>query len=252
MAEPAAPNAQVWAIVPCMGRLLHLRRTLPRLLQAELSVMVVDWGCPDGCGGWALGSFPQQSATGRLAIARATAQRFHKTAAHNLGARLALERGATRLCFIDADTLVQPEFGAWCRRADCTGRFWIVKPSRTGRDLTGLLLLSAEDFRNSGGFDVGFVDYGAEDLELRLRLRLVHRLEYGFVPQQFVSSIAHGDELRTRYYVYRNPRTSHLLNLHRLDHRVRSWTGRGVRELRDRSLRPLLTQLASEEWSPAK
>ncbi|HNH34373.1 MAG TPA: hypothetical protein PK375_00580, partial [Rhodocyclaceae bacterium] len=41
-------------IVTCMGRLTHLRESLPRLAtQPASECILVDFSCPEGCGAWA-------------------------------------------------------------------------------------------------------------------------------------------------------------------------------------------------------
>jgi hypothetical protein len=230
-----------------MGRLAHLSRSLPRLLDTGLHVVLVDYTCPNNSGAWARDAFPQHCDDQRLVVVReGSAREFHKTRAHNLGADAALCRGAAALCFVDADTLVYPGFGDFCAQAR-SGQFSIVRPSHWGRDLTGVLLLTAEDFRHSGGFDEQFRGYGAEDLEMRLRLRLRLGLYFNFFPDSTVSAISHGDDVRTRYYRQKDLRRSHYRHLKRLDRLVRGWTGRGILALDDRSLKPLLTIASQSE-----
>jgi hypothetical protein len=237
----------VWAVVSCMDRLLHLLRTLPRLLDLGLHVVLVDYGCPNHCGTWARDAFAQHCDDQRLVVVREDFVReFHKTRAHNLGARVAMLYGAQALCFLDADTLVYPGFEAFCALAR-PGCFSIVRPSHWGRDLTGVLLLTTADFRSSGGFNEEFRGYGAEDLEMRLRLRLRCGLDFDFFPDDTVSAITHGDELRTRHYRHKDARRSHYRNLKLLDRLVRRWTGSGILTLRDSSLQPLLTVTSRAE-----
>src|SRR3954469_164023 len=101
--------SRIWAVVPCMGRLAFLRQTLPAFLrQPAMRYCLVDYSCPEGCGAWVERDFPAEVASGRLAIERVAGEaHFHKTRAHNLGARRAVAAGAEVLCFLDADTLVR-------------------------------------------------------------------------------------------------------------------------------------------------
>ena len=46
-------------ITTCMGRLDHLKQTLPRLLeQPDCEVIVVDWSCPQDTAGYVAKHFP--------------------------------------------------------------------------------------------------------------------------------------------------------------------------------------------------
>jgi hypothetical protein len=224
-----------------MGRLAHLKRTLPLLLDAGLRVVLVDYSCPDRCGDWAKQAEVDALSAGSLAIARVLDQRvFHKAQAHNLGAAAAIALGAEYLCFIDADTLVTHGFADWCREHATEGRFGIVKPTPSSGDLTGILLVSAKDVEKLGGFDESFVGYGMEDVELRVRYRIVGGLEYDLMPSALVSSIPHGNELRMRHYVLKDRRTAVSANFRRLSALVERWTGEKLGQLHRPDLTPLL------------
>jgi hypothetical protein len=204
-------------------------------------VVVVDYSCPDRCGEWAKGAEPDAYEAGRLLIARAPDQKvFHKAKAHNMGAAAAIGLGAEHLCFLDADTLVTPGFAAWCQEHAAEGRFAIVEPAPEGGDLTGVLLVSAKDVATHGGFDQAFVGYGKEDIEIRLRYRIVGGLEYELMPSELLSSIPHGDELRTRHYQQRDRIVSDRANLRRLHALVERWTGKKLGELELPEITPLL------------
>ena len=224
-----------------MGRLSHLQQSLPRLLATGLGVTVVDYSCPEHAGDWASSEHTDALQSGQLCVTRITGRRrFRKVRAHNAGAQAALARGAQTLCFIDADTLVEPELGRWLRHEYQPSGFGVFGPAAGKRDLFGTLVMAAATFRLSLGYDESFWDWGMEDMEYRLRLRLFYGLSYQLIPARLAQPIAHGDALRTRFYGQRDPRISNHRNWKQVLRRVKSWTGRELAELPRSDLRPLL------------
>jgi len=226
----------LWVVVPCMGRLVHLRQTLPSLLrQPGIRYCLVDYACPDRCGEWVRRSHRECMREGRIIVETVpTAVRFNKGRAYNRGAARAIRQGARFLCFLDADTRVRPSFGRWLQRHLRRDRF-LIAGLHAGvwyvRGTGGILVVSAHKFTRSGGYDESFHDWGAEDIEMRLRLHLLRGPDFGEIPVHFFWPIAHADALRTRYYRIKNHLVSYERNRRRLERRVRAWTGRGLAEL---------------------
>lgn len=200
-----------------MGRLAHLQDSLPTFPKP---CVVVDYSCPDGSGDWA-------EARGATVVRVRDEQYFHKTRALNLGARRAIELGATRLAFLDADTLVQPGFEEFAStRATCL----IVPPGNPA--LVGILVTPVDDFLKVGGYDVNYQGWGCEDLDMRLRLHLEGSI-FETVPSVFLSSIPHGNDLRTQHYVVKNHMVSRATNAIRFEKVIRSLTGKSPTDLDD-------------------
>jgi N-terminal domain of galactosyltransferase len=215
MAERRAER--IWLTVPCKGRLTFMRRSLPTFLaQNDVTCCVVDYDCPDGCGDWAEATFADALRDGKLVIERAKNRPFfNKSAAHNLGARRALENGASHVAFVDADTLLAGACLDWLRPRLEERRFWIAALRPDGRDeldLYGFLVAPASALRSANGYDERFAGWGSEDLDLRLRLRFSEKLEYGEVPLTLLSGLPHGDELRIQFYEQKDKRASNRRN----------------------------------------
>ncbi len=225
-----------------MGRLSHLKRTLPRLLrQPGLHYCLVDYACPDRCGDWVRRRYPDEVRRGRIVVETVrTARFFNKSRAHNLGASRAIRAGARFLCFLDADTRVADGFGRWVRRHIRGDRFLIAGFRPGGwhvRGTGGILVVPARDFQRAGGFDVSFEGWGAEDTEMRLRLHLVNRLDFGEIPIRFFQPISHPERLRTRFYKFKDYMVTYRRNRGKVERKVLQWTGKHLLELPGRALR---------------
>jgi predicted glycosyltransferase involved in capsule biosynthesis len=196
---------------------------------------LVDYSCPDHAGDWFSQRFAKEIAEGRACVERVTNQAwFSKTRAHNAGARRALREGAEYLCFLDADTIVEPGFWEHLIENARPKRFLIAGKERDGSDvpsMTGLLLVRGHEFDEVDGFDESFQGWGGEDIELRIRLYMVGGLDFGFVPTHLARPIPHDDSLRSQFYAVRNIMVSNRENMNRLRQRMaHEWLGHTHRD----------------------
>jgi hypothetical protein len=220
-----------------MGRLSFLQRTVGSAISdPTVNYCLVDYSCPDRSGDWLAERYRAEIRTGRVVVERVTNQRlFQKCKAHNAGAYRALSEGAEYLCFLDADTVVAPNFFEWIRSHVTRGSFLIAGKRPDGSDLpsvTGLLVVHRDAFLQVGGFDESFRGWGGEDIEMRLRLFLLAGLDYVDVPLSLISPLPHGDALRTQFYAEGDIRASNRDNMRYLLRKVTvEWKGRCVRDL---------------------
>lgn len=198
-----------------MGRLAHLKKNYPAFPKP---CVVVDYSCPGHSGDWA-------EAEGADVVRVPGEAHFHKTRALNLGAARALVLGADRLCFLDADTQVAPSFLDF---AESSAHSLIAPPGDP--QLVGILVTSARDFIRVGGYDERYIGWGCEDLDMRLRLHLAGST-FETLPEGAVSSISHGDALRTQNYTVKNHLISRALNAIRMEKSIREMTGQGPADL---------------------
>ena len=251
----ATDARQLWVTVPCKGRLSFLQRTAPAWFeQPDVGYCLVDFDCPDRCGDWLEQTFAAEVAAGRAVVERVVGQRyFHKAAAHNAGARRIAAAGGEYVAFADADVSCRPGFAAWLLARLSPDRFWIAGTDAAGWEhpgLVGLLALPVSVFRQSGGFDEQFRDWGAEDLEYRLRLRLEHGLDYGEIPIELLDGLPHGDELRVEHYEVKDLERSHLRNQVYLARKLQKRLGKSLAALDDRAQR-LIRRVRHRARGPA-
>jgi hypothetical protein len=186
-------------VVTCRGRLAHLAQTLP-LYAGAVPVVLVDYGCPDGAGAWAL----SQGFPGLTVLRRPTA-RWHLAAARNDG--LALVR-TPFVFFLDADTLVRGDLAAL---ALSPAAYYVAHhpgppPSQPelaaefrpsgGDELCGVVICPTAAARSVGGYAEVFAGWGAEDTDLRTRLACDAGLAHGRLPEGFLETIPHGHAQR--------------------------------------------------------
>jgi len=238
----ATDPRKLWVTVPCKGRLSFLQRTAPAWFeQPDIGYCLVDFDCPDHCGDWLERTFAAEVAAGRAAVVRITDRRyFHKAAAHNAGARRIAAAGGEHVAFVDADVTCRPGFSGWLLPRLSADRFWIAGLDAAGWEhpgLVGFLALAVSAFERSGGLDEQFRDWGAEDLEYRLRLHLEHGMDYGEVPVDLLDGLPHEDDLRVEHYEVKELARSHLRNQVYLSRKLQKRLGKSLASLDDRAQR---------------
>ena len=190
-------------VTTCMGRLDHLKQTLPRLLeQPDAEVIVVDYSCPQGTAAYVTEHFPAAKV-----IKVEGQEAFSNWRARNAGATVATGQ---LLVFSDADTLLKPNalqwiadnleprtFGHFDRVA--TSRFNTSKLRLGYNQLRGFHVLPLGLFRRFGGYDEVLEGYAAgadTDLESRMVLFGFKRLLLD--PEIVEEVIEHDNEERVR------------------------------------------------------
>jgi glycosyltransferase involved in cell wall biosynthesis len=187
-------------ITTCKGRLQHLMQTLPKMAaQPGTETIVVDYDCPDHSGDWVAANFPA------VRVVRVRDQPiFNAARARNLGAATAV---APWLCFVDADTLLHPDFAANVLAVASPGVYCQGVHGR--HELVGTIALSQAAFALVQGYDEVMQGWGAEDADLYNRLQRTGQRRVD-LPVHLLDTIKHGSDLRTRF--------------HRIDNQISSWT----------------------------
>lgn len=212
-------------ITTCMGRLDHLKQTLPRMLeQPDCEVIVVDYSCPEGTA-----DFVSENHPAARVVRVEGKDTFSNWSARNAGAAEA--KGKT-LIFCDADTLMRSDAVQWIDanlkpgtighfdRAG-TMQFNTAKLRLGFNQLRGFHVVGAKLFERFGGYDDVVQGYAAgadTDLEMRMVLFGFKRLPLD--PKIVERVVEHGNEerfrnhkvpIRTSYaagYFYRKAKSS--------------------------------------------
>lgn len=185
-------------VTTCKGRLSHLKESLPFFVSQFPRVVVVDWDCPDGTtewllhGGWGINNPLCHRAS---VLSYVNEPVFHKTAALNEGASYAIERGATRLVFADADMIIPDTLGRYLE--DVAEQDMVLTGPHHAK--IGFLSVSVERFKQVNGYDELYQGWGYEDLDMRLRLYCDASCTPRWLPQDAFRSIPHKTAERVRF-----------------------------------------------------
>lgn len=181
-------------ITTCRGRLSYLQQTLSGMVaQANSECIVVDYGCPQGTARWVADRFPD------VTIVRVDdVPVFSQCRARNLGAAAG---SASVLCFVDADIMLDPQFGAWISQHCLEKTFLRAQP--LSMDTWGTFACRREDFQRVGGYDEIYEGYGASPEDLYLRLAHAGSVERRF-PAALISSLPNSESERTAHYATKN------------------------------------------------
>lgn len=219
-------------VTTCMGRLEHLRRTLPSWVEhTPLPIYVVDYCCPDRTGdqvaeyAWWHGLedriFPIWFPPGSADRQRGRPL-FNKCRAYNHAFGLTVEN----VLLLDADTLLYDGFWEHWQQFVRDDAFAFVAPHVSTRCLTGVLLAPLPVICRCGGFDEGMLGWGNEDLDLRLRLNVCQGLTSISVPPLgLLEPIDHDDSLRTKHYGTQDMKQSNWHNKVRMLENLRACRG---------------------------
>jgi hypothetical protein len=223
-------------IVTCKGRRKFVEKTLPEILPHFRGVYLVDYDCPDHTGAYVEKIADRKPFRTKSCLLKVVYVRdrpiFNKPEALNSGAQAAISDGLQDLIFLDADTIVKKGFFEYIADNLTNANFLIAGLRPDGSDMpdvTGILAVKADNFRRSGGFDTGFRGWGAEDLEMRLKLYLRQNLDFCDIPLKYVSAITHSNDLRSRYYTIKDIYKSNSCNMDNMYENIESWGADQIR-----------------------
>lgn len=196
-------------IVTCFGRWRFLEHTLKATLVRtpdDVRIYVVSSDqCPD--------ETPKrlQDYDSRVSVVRVQFDRaggkviFNKPRAINAGIRACREKGHAVALLMDADTILR--LGSYCKLGIDVSedlksfQFAFIETRLSTRDLTGVLVASIRRLTSVGGMDERMQGWGAEDLDLRLRLHAFSTKDtYRMLDPSLFVAVAHSDELRVANY----------------------------------------------------
>lgn len=221
---------KICAVVPCMGRFHHIRRTAPLIiLDGRLDYVLSDYECPDKTGRWIQNNYSTAYVVRSEAHKIGSRAIFKKVAALNAGAQKAIDIGAEYLCFLDADTLVNPGFHDWILDNADKDHFLITitdqKNVPKSAQTSGFICVHKDHFEKVGMFDDRMEGWGGEDMDLRIKLFMAG-LKWKYIPLDLIDPITHGDSERTRFHTKQNKEISNAKNLNYVIERFKEWCGK--------------------------
>jgi hypothetical protein len=186
-------------VIPCKGRLSHLRQALPFWLQQATppaEIIVVDYGCPDHCGDWVKAAYPNV----RVIRACHDVEHFNNSRARNIGGAAAV---GDYLAFVDADFIAPPDYVTRVSREVQAGNdlVCIAHYDQGEMRLNGTCTVSADLYRNVRGYDESQPTYGFEDTDFYRRCDSAG-CSRGYLHN--CQCMSHSDEERMRFYPHRD------------------------------------------------
>jgi MoaA/NifB/PqqE/SkfB family radical SAM enzyme len=202
-----APKLSLFTV--CMGRLHHLKQTLPKNLawnadHPSLEFVILDYSSPDDVASWIQSELAEHLASGRLVYYRYDhAQFFSFSHSRNMGARLC--KGEI-ICNVDADNFTGPGYARYIDDqmedkdllVGCDFQDGVFSPINGDHGWTGRMAVRREAFLESGGYDEDMVAWGYEDLDLYNRL-CQRKYRCGPIDRRFLDCIEHDNKERIAF-----------------------------------------------------
>ncbi len=178
-------------VIPCKGRLDHLKKTLPNLAGQESSEMViVDYDCPDGTKEWVNQNYP------RFLVEKVEdCPVFNLSKARNIGLHRAT---GDWVFFLDADILLSKDFVSRVKDTLSTNKYYLLGKSRDV-GAKGSVLVQREMALAIKGYDENYQGYSWEDIDFFTRLTYAG-LSSQLLRTEPIGLINHSDEVRTEHY----------------------------------------------------
>ena len=177
-------------VTTCKGRLDHLRQTLPRVAaQPGVSIVVVDYDCPQQSGRWVKENFPEARV-----VRVENAPGFSVAIARNAGGHAAV---TPWLAFFDADILIGDGFFDAVSRSLVPDNYY--RPAPITWQTWGSVICQREAFLKVGGYDTVYEGWGGEDDDYYALLEFAG-IRGSSVDGSGLSEIPHPDEMRTRFH----------------------------------------------------
>lgn len=188
-------------IMPCMGRLAHLKHTLPLLAkQPRTEIIVVDYSDPEGCGDWAI----RQAWPNVRAVRYPGQKHFSLSRARNIGAQMCQTR---YIGFIDADVILAENFTVAIAPALSIEHFIVFAQWQSG--FSGFLICWYPAFLYAGGYPAktpgvlysgaDMDGYGFDDGYMRMALEKVG-VQPRYIEMSLASHLDHDQSSRVSNY----------------------------------------------------
>lgn len=193
--EEKQEKHRISVVIPCKGRLAQLCQTLPYWLRQETpphEIIVVDFGCPEGCGDWVARTYP-----GVRVVRAVNGIEFYNGArARNVGA---VEATGNYLAFADADFVAPPDYLERVQRQLRAGHDLVCIAHYDSGELglNGICTVSAALYRAIRGYDESQPTYGYDDTDFYRRCESAGA-SMGYLHN--CQCMSHSDDERMRFY----------------------------------------------------
>jgi glycosyltransferase involved in cell wall biosynthesis len=203
-------DALITFIIPCKGRLEHLRISLPRLVtQQNSSVIVVDSNCPDGTANWVSANFP----TVKIVYLNDDGI-FNLAKSRNKGLEITVTKW---VCFIDVDVVLKEGFVTQVAPLLNENTYYVFEHNPEKAGVFGSCIIPRIPLNKIGCYDEVFEGYGGDARDLYYRLERAGLHKYSLTHEFVDFVIQHPDTLRSKYYQEKDIRISQSCNaLYRL------------------------------------
>lgn len=213
--KPDKPTPKISFGTTCMGRLYHLKETLPKNVEdnkdyPNVEFVILDYNSADNLGAWVRTNFSQLIEQKRLSYYRTEDPAFFRMAhSKNVVCRLAT---GDIVCNLDADNFTGPGLAAELARRFNEGprRLVVCGDWQVVRGSQGRVAIRREQFLGLRGYNENFQGYGYEDLDFINRCRAL-----GFTVQHLDAAhlqvIQHSDEERRKNYDQENKKLKRQL-----------------------------------------
>lgn len=196
-------------VTTCKGRVHHLAQTLPQNLKDNAAYrnavfVIVSYGDGANTVRYLKEHHMAELESGRVVLYHVLGvERFRMAHAKNIAHRCGIAEGAELLVNMDADNYTGQHFGQWIAdtfdsNEDCYLEGIMVK-GKLDRGISGRIAVRASDFLKVGGYNEDYEDWGPDDRDFKIRLRLIG-LEGIEIPHRFLGAIRHNDKLRFKEY----------------------------------------------------
>ena len=184
----------------CMGRLHHLKQTLPKNLEdnadyPHLEFCILDYSSPDGLEEWIHEAMGEHLESGRVVYQKSEGhRRFHFSKAKNLSHRMAT---GDVVCNLDADNFTGPGFAHYinCVMRAVPNAIGVRGSGSYGRGSEGRIFLARHFYEELGGYDEAFEGWSLEDTDL-IRRAVIQGLRQIRIPRKFRPVVNHSMEER--------------------------------------------------------
>jgi glycosyltransferase involved in cell wall biosynthesis len=204
--SPTFSSYKISFCTVCMNRLMHLKQTLKKNIEdnkdyGNVEFVLLDYNSTDGLEEWVKTSMKRYIKQGVLVYYKTNEPIFfNRSHSRNMMFKLA---SGDIICNIDADNFTGKGFAQYINEkfiendnillvADTRVKFYYL------RDAVGRFCSKREDFLKITGYDEQMTSYGSEDIDLYKRILSLGRERAIIENTDFLKSIPHGDEERTK------------------------------------------------------